>query len=524
MNRYLRKLAAKAAVGKRLCVGIDPDTKKIPKGVSVGDFCLRIVRATVRHAAVFKINVAFFEALGESGWSTLKLVIDEIRRLDAEMPIIGDAKRGDIGNTNISYAKALFEELGFDAITVHNYLGWETAGKVFTDYADRGVYVLCRTTNNGAGEFQDLIADTGEPILGEERAPLYQIVARNVARDWNEHVNCGLVAGATFPVELAHVRAIAPTLPLLVPGVGSQGGDLEKAIAAAFSDEIPADLVVNVSSAVLYAYLSDEFKDDPLNFTVAAERAASYYSRRIQEIRDAVFDAYLKKWLASVGAIIDDDHLVYTSGKHGTVYVNLTRALNVLRPGKRLVRSMVDLVKDLEFDTIAAPVHSDDKYGYFVADDLLGRGLEFNPVFAQERTERLMFQQPGEEKPRIYDVVTKDLNFPRDQGIFIDGKWVVIVCDVLTTGGTVDHMIDAVLAAGGKIRAIVVGCNRSEHEGTYKGYQLLQVMKLSADQWLEDACPRCKDGTLINITVGHGKGFLEKHGTDPANWPANKAS
>ncbi len=295
MSSYLEKLTAKAAVGKRLCVGIDPDTKKIPEGVSVGDFCLRIVRATVRHAAVFKINVAFFEALGESGWSTLKSVIDEIRCLDTEMPIIGDAKRGDIDNSNSAYVKSLFEELGFDAITVHNYLGWVTAGKVFTDYKDRGVYVLCRTSNKGAKIQERLVMLTGnelipgveERIPGQQLVPLFLTVAHDVATEWNVNGNCGLVVGATFPDDIAKVRAVAAKLPFLVPGVGKQGGYLEKAIVAAFSDEIPIDFVVNVSSAVIYAYLSGEFKTVPDDFAEAAEAAAIYYSAEIERYRSA---------------------------------------------------------------------------------------------------------------------------------------------------------------------------------------------------------------------------------------------
>lgn len=533
MNRYLAKLEAKAAAGKRLCVGIDPDADKTPSGVSMEDFCLRVVASTIHHAAVYKINVAFFEAIGELGWSTLKAVIDQIRKLDPEMPIIGDAKRLDIGNTNKAYAKALFEQLDFDAITIHNYLGWETAAKVFTDYADRGIYVLCRTSNKGAGEFQDLrveltganlIPGVEERFAGQQLVPIYQVVAYQVATFWNVNHNCGLVVGATFPEEMVQVRKLALQLPLLVPGVGSQGGDLGKAIAAAFSDDLNADFVVNVSGGVLYAHLTDQFKDEPENFERASECAAAYYSHEIQRLREEVLVEYLKKRLVSVGAIIIDDHIVYTSGKHGTVYVNLTRALNHLRLAKRIALGMADLLEYLEFDTIAAPTHSDDKYAWLVADNLLGRGLEFNPVFAQEKTLTLTTQLPGDESPRNYDTVTKDLHFPREQGVFVSGKKVVILGDVLTTGGTVDHMIGAVTQAGGEIVAIVVACNRSDYEDRYYGYPLFEVMKLSAEQWDEDTCPSCMDRTAVNVSVGHGKKFLDRHGTDPSNWPANKGS
>lgn len=296
MSSYFEKLAAKAAAGKRLCVGMDPDTTKIPEGVSVGAFCVDNIGATVKNAAVFKVNVAFFEALGEAGWPTLKSVVDEIRYRDSEMPVIADAKRGDIGNTNKGYVEALFGQLGFDAVTLHNYLGWKGAGEVFTDCADRGFYVLCRTTNPGAPEFQDLpCVFTGDPLIpgvtqkmsGQQIVPLYQVVAHKVATGWNGNGNCGLVVGATYPEELAQVRKIAPGLPFLIPGVGAQGGDLEKAVEGAFSPDLPADFVVNVSSGVLYAYLTDQFKTDPANFVEAAARAVEFYSSEIERIRSA---------------------------------------------------------------------------------------------------------------------------------------------------------------------------------------------------------------------------------------------
>lgn len=281
---FMEKLAAKARDGKRLCVGIDPVPKRIPEGVSVLQFIRRIVEATTPYAAAFKPNIGFFEGRGAQGLMEYAVTTAVIQSLDPKMPIIGDWKRGDIGATNAGYIQAAFDLFDVDAITVHPYLGQESL-KGFLAREERGIIVLCRTSNPGAGEFQDLIVDVSDdPILGQNKAPIYQVVARNVSRDWNGGGNCGLVVGATYPGELAEVHGIAPELFKLIPGVGTQGGDLAAAIRNAFNPEALPDCVINVSSAVSYAYEKGPFKTDPSKFDQAAAQAAADFDQQIRDV------------------------------------------------------------------------------------------------------------------------------------------------------------------------------------------------------------------------------------------------
>ena len=224
-----------------LCVGLDPDPERIPGGAAGAlRHCLAVVEATSEHACCFKPNAAFWEQYGADGWKAL----GELREaIPAEIPVLLDAKRGDIGSTMRAYARAVFETLGFDAVTASPYLGADSLGEL-TRYSTKGVYVLCRTSNPGARDLQHLVA-------GDR--PLYLHVVR-LAEEVAQAGNVALVVGATAPEQLAEVRA-ATDLPFLVPGVGAQGGDLEAAVRAAWNGD-QASCLVSVSRAVLYA-------DDP---------------------------------------------------------------------------------------------------------------------------------------------------------------------------------------------------------------------------------------------------------------------
>lgn len=280
---FKEMVAARAARGRRLCLGLDPDLKRIPPGVSVVDFCQRVVEATSDKVATYKPNSAFFEDRGPEGLEEYATVVGAIRAIDPSIPVIGDWKRGDIGNTNAGYIRAAFERYQLDALTVHPYLGKESL-QGFLDCEGKGIIVLCRTSNPGAGEFQDLEVNlSDDPILGQTRAPLYQAVARNVAQRWNTNGNCGLVVGATFPEELAAVRRIAPDIFLLIPGVGTQGGDLEASVRHAHNPAVGADFMINVSSAILYAYAKGPFQMDPAQFDQAAAAAAGHFDQQIRE-------------------------------------------------------------------------------------------------------------------------------------------------------------------------------------------------------------------------------------------------
>ncbi|MEW5991217.1 MAG: orotidine-5'-phosphate decarboxylase [Chloroflexota bacterium] len=274
---YLERLAARsAAVGTVLCLGVDPDPAGLPPGFSpdlagVERFARLLVEAAAPHAAAVKPNAAFFEAFGSPGLAALERVRAAV---PTGIPFVVDVKRGDIGSTAARQAVALFDALGADAVTVNPYLGSEAVAPLLTRL-DRYAYVLCRTSNPGAGELQDLVVEAG----GEGPAePMWARVARRAA-GWGPGGTVGLVVGATAPRELATIRAIAPGLGFLVPGVGAQGGDAAPVLRDGPATAPPAGgrpgggLLVNVSRAIARAAtepVAERAPRDPAERLVAA--------------------------------------------------------------------------------------------------------------------------------------------------------------------------------------------------------------------------------------------------------------
>ncbi len=261
-----------------LCVGLDPDPERLPEPLhgrdplsAIEGFLTRIVEATRDLVCAYKPNVAFYEALGPQGFQLLQKLIGEI--IPKEIPVILDAKRGDIASTARKYAQVAFELFEADAVTVNPYLGFD-AVEPFLCYADRGVFLLCRTSNPGARDLQDLLCQCVN--WGRDNKPLYQIVAEKV-KEWRakSEAELGLVVGATYPEELAIVRGIMGEEALfLVPGVGAQGGDLEKAVQAAANAQ-GENAIINVARGVLYASSGDDFAE-------AARREAQRLREAIQ--------------------------------------------------------------------------------------------------------------------------------------------------------------------------------------------------------------------------------------------------
>ena len=258
MARNFQELLGKQwEAGKFLCVGLDSELEKIPESAHKGSnretivaFNRAIIDTTKDIVCAYKPNIAFYEAHGDEGLSALRETAQYILDQAPEVPIILDAKRGDIGNTNNGYIDSIFGYLQTDAVTVHPYLGSE-ALKPFLDRKDKGIFVLCRTSNQGASELQDLEVD-GEP--------LYKKVAHLVAEKWNTNGNCGVVVGATYPKELEEVRAIIGNMPILIPGVGAQGGDVEKAVAAG-KDKNGKGIIVTASRSIIFASDKEDFAD-----------------------------------------------------------------------------------------------------------------------------------------------------------------------------------------------------------------------------------------------------------------------
>ncbi len=262
-RNFRQMLERKWTESKFVCVGLDSDYSEVAKFArqlsvlrTILDFNNAIVDATADLACAYKPNIAFYEPHGEAGWLALRETVVNIRRVAPEIPVILDAKRGDIGNTNKGYVTMAFDFLQVDAITVHPYLGGE-ALQPFLARTDKGVIVLCRTSNPGAGEFQDLHVND---------KPLYLVVARRVANNWNKNSNCGLVVGATYPEELLEVRQIVGDMPILIPGIGFQQKDvpLEKQVAQVVSagkDSRGCGMIINSSRGIIFASKGADFAE-----------------------------------------------------------------------------------------------------------------------------------------------------------------------------------------------------------------------------------------------------------------------
>jgi len=268
---FTEKLSSiQARTGSLVCVGLDVDPEKIPvhlrtKPDGVLEFNRGIVEATKDLVCAYKPNLAFYEALGERGWTILR---DTLRLIPKDVITIGDAKRGDIGNTAERYARALFTDLGFDAVTINPYLGFDSVEPFLRD-PEKGAFLLALTSNPGSKDFQRLKSGA---------VPLYERVVR-AAKKWNMNKNVGLVIGATHPRELKRVRSIVPDMPLLIPGIGKQGGDMKSSVRNG-CDKNGRLAIINASRSILYASSGTDFAE-------AARVEAMRMRDEIRRLREA---------------------------------------------------------------------------------------------------------------------------------------------------------------------------------------------------------------------------------------------
>jgi len=248
---FIEKLTTIARKNKSLlCVGLDPDPGLMPDKVGIFEFNKAIIDATSDLVCAYKPNLAFYEALGNEGLTALKRTVDYISE---DIPVIADAKRGDIGNTAKAYAQAIFSHFNFDATTVSPYLGFDSV-EPFIQYHDKGVFILCRTSNAGAADFQSLRCE-----IENGHRPLFEIVALK-ASQWNIHDNIGLVVGATYPEELRLIRQNHSDMPLLIPGIGAQGGDLALTVRYGV-DARGEKAIINSSRQIIYASREKDFAE-----------------------------------------------------------------------------------------------------------------------------------------------------------------------------------------------------------------------------------------------------------------------
>lgn len=266
----LEKLRAIQEKNKSLvCVGLDIDSSRIPRICGEGikgmaRFALQIIEATSDVVSAYKPNLAFFEAMGPEGLSLLKLIRE---RIPPELVVILDGKRGDIGNSSAFYAKACFDLYGADWVTVNPFMGHDSV-KPFLERRDRGAFILCLTSNPGSRDFQ---------MLSVNGTFLYKIVVEKVS-EWNREGNCGLVVGATNPEQLGEIRRMAGEMPILIPGIGAQGGEVESSVRKGTAD-FSRPAIINVSRSVIYASEED-------NFAAAARAAVEQLNGQINSLRN----------------------------------------------------------------------------------------------------------------------------------------------------------------------------------------------------------------------------------------------
>jgi uridine monophosphate synthetase len=427
---FQRLQEASARNGSLLCVGLDPDPRKLPDWCHeskdpVLAFNRHIIDLTCDLVCAYKPNAAFYEALGGHGWSTLCDTIGYAK--ECGVPVILDAKRSDIGVTSREYAKAAFERLSADAITVNPYMGWDSI-EPFVRYAERGVFVLCLTSNPGAQDFQ---------MLDGNGHVLFEHVAQQCA-GWNERGNIGLVAGATYPDELTTVRQSAPDLWILLPGVGAQGANLETALFNALKPD-GSGVLVNASRTVIWAddpreaamTLRDQIEQvraQKREFTSRERRQTPRASSDPRKIRLALA-------LHDMGAI-QFGTFTLQSGMQSPVYVDLRLLVSNPQALTLAARLYNDLLDDLVFDRLAAIPYA---------------GLPLGTAVAMHTRMPLIYPRKEVKSYGTGRAV---------EGHYNTGEIVVVLDDLITSGGSKFAAIKPLQAAGLQVHDVVVLVDR----------------------------------------------------------------
>ncbi|HLF02265.1 MAG TPA: orotidine-5'-phosphate decarboxylase [Anaerolineales bacterium] len=454
MNFFDSLTSRARQINSLLCIGLDP---RVVSASEAREACFRLIDSTAPYAAAFKPNAAFFELLGPEGWAALK---DVIAYVPPDIPVILDAKRGDIANTAEAYARSAFDELGAHAITASPYLGRDSLAP-FLNRPDRGVFLLCKTSNPGAGEIQSL--QTGEVSRSASPVLLYEYIAQR-AGQWNENNNLGLVVGATDLEALARVRNLAPDLWFLVPGIGAQGGDLQKALQAGLRND-GLGMLINVSRAVATApdpaEAARKLRDDinePRKFTNYELRDMRYAIRNTQH-------ASLAQDLVT-SQCVRFGQFKLKSGQTSPVYLDLRRLVTHPAILRRVAQAYAKILRELEFDRLVGIPYA---------------ALPIATAISLEMDRPLIY--PRRE--------TKDYGTQASiEGDFNPGETVVVIDDLATTGETKIETIQRLETARLKVHDVVVLIDREQGAGEYlkqRGYNYHAVAGLRSllNEWKE---------------------------------------
>ncbi len=448
-----------SSIDSLLCVGLDPHSEDLRErsAASARDFCVRLMDATARMAAAYKPNSAFFEVYGAEGMQALK---DVIAHAGGEIPVLLDAKRGDVSSTSEAYAEAAFQTLKADALTVSPYLGRDAIEPFMADPA-RGIFLLCKTSNPGAGDLQDLVAG---------RQTIYAHVAR-LAQEWNTRSNVGLVVGATYPEVLAELRTLVPDLWFLVPGAGTQGGNLDAALQAALREDgmgVLLPISRGISRAKNPAQAALQLRDD-----INKARAAKVKTRGPSFANKQLANDLLRLGCVQFG------EFTLKSGKISPIYLDLRRLVGDPAALARASTAYIKLMRNLQFDRVAGLPYA---------------ALPIATAISLQSGWPLIYPRKEAKDYGIKAAV---------EGPYQVGEIAIVIDDLITTGGSKLEGIEKLEAAQLKVDDIVVLIDRrSKSEGTFgereiKLHSVFRLPELLA-YWLQSSAISAKQYQTVS--------------------------